>query len=308
MDQAAKDLRNAHKRRQRNRNRQKFAIQVQNKVDSVKEVGIFNEFQTFEFSSDHNNEFLWDEVPKSIDPQLYNLKGKRGIRKRQQCESFAKTLQPLIEALYRSKLRKLKIVDFGSGTGNASLPLAFWFREKAEFILVDRYEVPINIAKKRVSEANLTNVTCITQFINDFAKSNQKFDIGFSSHACGSASDDAIRCCVTIGASFVIIPCCVGKLKYETSELPRSLFMRKYFTHEEFLELSRAGDHSEADFDEVLTDWKRNCKILLEIDRLAYSKESRSDYHLFLGKLYPLECSTKNDILLGYREINKLSY
>merc|ERR1712100_520160 len=99
--------------------------------------------------------------------------------------------------------------------------------------------------------------------------------------------------CLDIGASFVLVSCCVGKLKFvdENVLLPRSNWMRSIFSREEFLEISRAGDHSLKDYSEESSEWKRDCKLLLEIDRLELAKESLMEYELHLSKLDPLDCS-----------------
>ena len=43
-------------------------------------------------------------------------------------ESFARALRPLLQAAHRGEKEELVVVDFGSGSGNVSLPLAWHFR------------------------------------------------------------------------------------------------------------------------------------------------------------------------------------
>ena len=152
--------------------------------------------------------FAWDDMPPALSP-LHNLEGDRAIKKKQQCESFARALAPLI-ARYGTNNRRLVVIDFGSGSGNASLPCAWWFRDSVSFVLVDRFDEPIRIARERVSTTNL-DVKCFVSYIREFEPCIQ-FDIGFSSPACGRATDAALSACISAGASFCLTSCCVGKV------------------------------------------------------------------------------------------------
>jgi hypothetical protein len=62
---------------------------------------------------------------------------------------------------------------------------------------VDRFDEPIRIAKQRLVEAGL-DAKCFVSYIREF-KEVEMFDIGFSSHACGSATDDALAACIATG-------------------------------------------------------------------------------------------------------------
>ena len=54
-----------------------------------------------------------------------------------------------------------------------------------------------------------------------------RFDIGVSLHGCGAATDLVMQCCLHNYASFVICPCCYGKIRYSTSvTYPRSSIFR----------------------------------------------------------------------------------
>ena len=54
----------------------------------------------------------------------------------------------------------VKIVDFGSGSGNLALPLAHLF-PNAQFVAVDFKERAITLLRDRVEAAGLTNVEAI---------------------------------------------------------------------------------------------------------------------------------------------------
>jgi hypothetical protein len=38
------------------------------------------------------------------------------------------------------------------------------------------------------------------------------FDIGLAVHLCGEATDLAMKVCIDNKASFILVPCCVGKI------------------------------------------------------------------------------------------------
>jgi predicted RNA methylase len=230
--------------------------------------------------------FSWIDMPPSLSP-LFNLTGERGLHKMQQCESYARALSALIR-----NRKQVVVVDFGSGSGNASLPLAFWFRNVASFVLVDRFEEPIRIAKNRVEASGLKSVECLVSHINDF---DGKFDICFSSHACGSATDDALAKALKIEASFCLTSCCVGKMKFcENEQLPRSKLLHGMVARDEFLSICKAGEH---DSNQAFDEQKFQCKILLEADRMQLAKEA--GYSVTRTKLEPLTCSPKNDLIWG---------
>jgi hypothetical protein len=65
-----------------------------------------------------------------------------------------------------------------------------------------------------VSRLKLVNVRFIADNIQTF---EENFDIGISLHACGVATDIAIRKSVKARAMYVSIPCCVGKIAHHDS-------------------------------------------------------------------------------------------
>jgi hypothetical protein len=65
------------------------------------------------------------------------------------------------------------------------------------------------VASRRVQQAGLKNVRIVHGRIEDF---REDFDVGVALHACGGASDAALLRCVEKKATFVVAPCCVGKI------------------------------------------------------------------------------------------------
>lgn len=273
-----------HKKRQRQRRRDEHAEICAEVVARCEKV-----FERFPLTPlpQSTSSLSWQDMPASLSP-LHNLFGERGLKKQQQCESFARALASLI-----GDRKQVKIVDFGSGSGNASLPLAFWFRDVASFVLVDRFDEPIRIARDRVALSGLKNVECVVSYIKEAPVGG--FDIGFSSHACGTATDDALAQCLKVGASFCLTSCCVGKIKFaQDEELPRSQLVRSIVSRDQFLHLCRAAEH---DTNYVFDETKAKSKLLLEADRLQLATEA--GYNVHRTKLEPSSCSPKNDCLLG---------
>jgi len=103
--------------------------------------------------------------------------------------------------------------------------------------------------------------------------------------------------------------------RFESRELkhPRSIWMKRELKLERYFELAKLADlhsynpktsatpHSETE-EEVSTrkhhEYRRLCKAVLECDRNQAAFEE--GYSVYLGKLWPLDCSTKNDVLLGF--------
>lgn len=64
-------------------------------------------------------------------------------------------------------MRRLKIVDFGSGSGNLVLPLAHMF-PGCDFVAVDMKAEAIEILRERVADACMKNVSAQVGRIEDF--------------------------------------------------------------------------------------------------------------------------------------------
>ena len=151
-------------------------------------------------------------------PGQYQGLTTRAVRKRAQTESFVLVLRSLLAILETSCAKKATIsdrkpwhiVDFGSGSGNLCLALAYLF-PNCTFTAVDMKAKSIEILQKRAIEADLTNVCGVVGKIEDFKES---FDISLALHACGVATDYALQQAKRCRAAYVVCPCCVGNLKY----------------------------------------------------------------------------------------------
>eukprot|EP00879_Flechtneria_rotunda_P021258 GHRR01022396.1.p1 GENE.GHRR01022396.1~~GHRR01022396.1.p1 ORF type:complete len:441 (+),score=142.13 GHRR01022396.1:740-2062(+) len=123
--------------------------------------------------------FDWSKIPAMFDPafggQLADAdvvrarQGKmnlRALRKRVQVESFALLLWQLtLPALADST--QLHVVDFGCGSGNLVLPLAFLFPTYA-FTALDQKQSAMQLLQQRVQQGGLSNVAAEHGTIEDF--------------------------------------------------------------------------------------------------------------------------------------------
>jgi hypothetical protein len=115
-----------------------------------------------------SNPLDWPRLPGSCDPASAIRAGAssrpdadsekqaaRAHRKRLQVESFAIPLCSLLGP--PPGRRPLRVVDFGSGTGNLLLPLAAAW-PACEWVAVEMKPQPLRILQQRADEAGLTNV------------------------------------------------------------------------------------------------------------------------------------------------------
>jgi hypothetical protein len=162
---------------------------------------------------------------------------------------------------------------------------------------MDRFEEPIKIARKRVAAAGLADkISCVVSHIAAYDPPGHfDFDVGFSSHACGSATDDALKMILSKKADFVLCSCCVGKIKFDAEELPRSKALQKIMSKEDFLVCVQAAEHNQNEEENAV---KMQAKLLLECDRLALAQETGL-YEGIRSKLDPITCSPKHDVIIG---------
>ena len=148
----------------------------------------------------------WAALPPALDvanPVGGAVPATRGARKRDQLLNVTLFLAPFLRLRPRAT-----VADFACGAGHQTLHLAHHFPD-ATFVLIDFKARSLAVAERRANAAGLANVRCIRGRVEDF---DEPFDVGVALHACGGASDAAMRKCVEANAAFVIAPCCVGKI------------------------------------------------------------------------------------------------
>ncbi|KAL6750424.1 hypothetical protein V8C86DRAFT_2812990 [Haematococcus lacustris] len=102
----------------------------------------------------------------------------------------------------------LRVVEFGSGSGNLVLPLA-WALPWVAFHAVDCKPESVQLLLSRAQAAGLRNVTAEVGRIEDYSGA---CDVALALHACGAATDHALQQAQRTRAAFVVSPCCIGKL------------------------------------------------------------------------------------------------
>eukprot|EP01051_Picozoa_sp_SAG22_P004621 SAG22_NODE_252_length_13679_cov_74.486524_7_plen_806_part_00 len=171
----------------------------------------------------------WAAVPAGLHP-AFKKDSEREQRKRWQLESMHAVLTLAVDRLQASRsasaadsrggegpgsgagkaeARRLRIVDFGSGSGNSALALAAAL-PACDFVLIDVKDVSIRLANERAAAAGLTNVEGVHSLLEDYTA---PFDIALATHLCGAATDAAQALALRHNAVFILIPCCLGKIK-----------------------------------------------------------------------------------------------
>ena len=229
-------------------------------------------------------------------------------------------------------------MDFGCGTGNLLLALAFLFPEH-DFIGVDLNETSIRMLDERIESAKLTNVRSKLSLIETF---DEDFDVALALHVCGKATDVVLQTCVEKQKDFACVPCCVGKVQANghrsvggmrkklinvdvvgsknndnnnnianennNSEKeirhPRSNLMRAICDEETFMEVAKLADWSGNDQISAYEASKhsllpREAKSAVELDRLYRCVEKGYPGSVELIKLDD-ECGLRNDLILGH--------
>lgn len=231
--------------------------------------------------------FDWSKIPLIINPLGGALPKKRASRKCEQLENLAKPVIKLAKARDR-------IVDFCSGSGHLGLLLAVCLPD-CSVILVENKERSLLRAKERVDTLNLRNVTLLQCNLDYF---HAKFDIGVSLHACGVATDLVIQNCIKNRAHFVCCPCCYGGIHncYHLTYPRSKMFCNSELKYVEYLYLAHAADQTH-DNENAKTKQGYFYMDVVDTDRKLQAAEN--GYEVHLGKLQPVSCTPKNNLLVG---------
>jgi len=255
---------------------------------------------------------------------------KRAWRKEMQLANLIQCVLTLIpdDILQNEKTNKrtFRVIDFAGGTGHLAVPLALLLPQ-VEVVCVDLKQYSLDLLHKRVDGMPLsskkddsvdsiqvsTTLPNLSTYYGSIQTYPYEFDIGVSLHACGEASDLALRKCLNQKASFVVCSCCCGKLQSEAKNpyvfqstggndkeisYPQSKKMiaslergadqevigsskvhhNKPANRKQqeiaFDEIAKASDYSEiGDIRKPKNACRRAAKALVEWDRLLYARE-----------------------------------
>ncbi len=232
-----------------------------------------------------------------------NVPGPRGSRKRAQVTNMVGALCVLAPAVRRKgRSTQRTMVDFCGGCGHVGLVLAALYPAWT-VVIVDMKKAALAVVKKRAEETSLSNVRTWLGKVHEY---DGVLDIGLALHACGSASDDVLAACVREGAMAVISPCCVGAVasprayarecRDKVEYIAQSAHFRGALNSQEYGALVRAADYGETRHGQDL--WRTASKALVEHDRILRLREQGYDARLL--KMYPLDCTPKNDIIITW--------
>jgi SAM-dependent methyltransferase len=315
--------------------RETFCADVSQSHDRFEALKAFQD--VYQAHTNHNakNSIDWASFPAHADPvtcigTLKKTARARGLRKRKQIEQIYQLLTSR-EVLDVDDKKRKKIVDFGCGTGNLLLALAYLFPEH-DFVGIDLKDTSIRLLNERIKKTRMTNVRGQVSLIEQF---DEEFDVALALHVCGNATDAVLSICVEKKKSFICVPCCVGKVQvnghrsvedmrnklidpaivYEATtktmvedcamqmiRYPRSALMRSICDEKTFMNVAKLADWSG---NESISAYEESSHLVLptkakeavEIDRAQRCKEKGYEGAISLIKLD--ECGLRNDLILG---------
>nr|CAB3251053.1 glutathione S-transferase C-terminal domain-containing protein-like [Phallusia mammillata] len=230
----------------------------------------------------------WDLIPKDVHPTMGELSTARAQRKCHQMEN-------IIHAAKQICKNGDVIVDFCCGGGHVGILLSHFF-PKCQIILIENKEESLDRARARIENLGATNITIYQCNLEHY---RGKFDIGVALHACGVATDMVLHECMKRKSSFVISPCCYGRIvNTDKITYPQSKFFKNIPTSfDEMLVLGRGGDQTSWNFENGKAKQGKHCMAIMDTDRI--NAASDQGYKTELYSLQPQNCSPKNNLIVG---------
>jgi len=219
----------------------------------------------------------WDSIDPLLDPQQggkLKANSPRAKRKRAAIEAFtfvAKELLSVQHGLHGKGAYTQTYLDAGSGAGNLVIPLGgileqelLQTKQTLNMLAIDVNALALDRLYKRWQsrESNTPNKVTISTLCADLAQiSNLPKDTTglFSLHACGAATDMAIRIATSQNIPFIISPCCIGKVT--TQRIRKSYVQDDLITSRDFVKgniLKSASFHRSAPPEDITyprSDW-----------------------------------------------------
>jgi len=233
--------------------------------------------------------FDWKSVPLGANPMGGALPAKRADRKCEQLVNLAKATLEVVGT------KKYRIVDFCSGSGHLGILVATLL-PNCQVILVENKEMSLLRARETILKLKLSNVVVVQSNLDYFVG---EFDLGMALHACGVATDLVLQMCFKNRADFVCCPCCYGGIKdcHQVS-YPRSSKFKSVFSddHSRYFNLAHAADQTHKE-QNAKTKQGYFCMDVIDTDRKLFAESC--GYKVHLGKLQPVTCTNKNNLLVG---------
>lgn len=244
---------------------------------------------TMDFSMYENVKLRWTDLPSDTHPTSGELASIRAMRKCQQIENF-------VEAAKSVCKDGDTIVEFCCGGGHVGIVLAF-LMPSCKVVLLDNKEESLDRAKRRVEGLNLSNVTIYQCNLEHYSG---KFDLGIALHACGVATDMVLKKCLQHDASFIVSPCCYGKIKnVHGITYPQStLFQTIPLSEAELILLGQASDQTSWNFSGEKGKTGKQCMGYVDLDRIMHAPKDK--FHTLILTMNPYNCTPKNNLLVGF--------
>lgn len=147
----------------------------------------------------------------------------RALRKRRQVEAFAHVVSKLLPSSTGAGGRST-IVDAGSGAGNLSIPLAGLVQHvNCNICAVDVNVMALARLTARAALLPTQVGSRISTLCADLAHATlpDGTAVVCSLHACGAATDMAIRLATSMNVPFCVSPCCTAKVVTQREPLNR---------------------------------------------------------------------------------------
>lgn len=252
------------------------------KLESARIAAAFSEYDRQSIT------LSWNTLPTQVHPVQGELGTLRASRKCSQIENLAFAVRSVAKD-------GDTIVDFCSGGGHVGIVLAFLL-PKCNICLVENKEESLERARSRIKILGIENITIYQCNLEYFSGD---FEIGVALHACGVATDMVIQSCIARKASFVVSPCCYGKVRncHWISYPQSNLFKNLPLSFEESLLLGHAADKTSWNFNDKHALEGKRCMGLMDMDRANAAREH--GYSVTLYTMQPPECSPKNNLLVG---------
>ena len=104
------------------------------------------------------------------------------------------------------------VIDIGGGRGDLCLAVASAFPH-ISVILIDVNIVALEHGRNRATALNLTNLSFHSELPLELVTASRSHSLFLGLHTCGGLTDAVITSAIKAKASFIIVPCCYGRMR-----------------------------------------------------------------------------------------------
>jgi hypothetical protein len=216
----------------------------------------------------------------------------RALRKRRQVEAFAHVVSQVLPSS-TSRGGRSTIVDAGSGAGNLSIPLAGLVQHANSHICaIDVNEMALSRLTARGALLPTHVGSRISTLCADLAHATLPDDTVMvcSLHACGAATDMAIRLATSSNVPFCVSPCCTAKVVTQRQPLNR---------HGRPSASSSQRSAAPADICYPRSQWLRSNLVAVEQESIHIDDDSTKNNNAYSPEEYYELLARSADVGLG---------